>query len=528
MNNKRKIILIIILSVCLVSSSFTLLLNDHLFGGEDYLLNKRIPGIVEGSAKMIDTQSYLTKNNPTQSKVKLAIQCNNSNYLRIAIGYKNPEFDLLDASAPTKEILLWRSGDRFPSRSSGTMEDYSSKTQINREWDLLALGFNTREFVQADARIWYLKIKDIRSEGFGYERNITVEQDGKIVTLPDYRPNINYLESFQLQFNDLIFETQLHPFFDGSREVVVPIRGVHHELINLKQDNPYQRSNNIGLNGWDITTTSPNLGNNYWALVFGTAKYHWQSFMDDSPQLVMECRSFIMGCYYSQAPSCFKQGLFDYGWRVVYCMDGNEQQTDMATCETTDPDILKSMFDYVNQQLGFCGRLITYIACHGLSYYGKHITITGASRCWAFGWTDVMRLNDYEDKVNAITNDGTKFFLWLRTCHGNGADSFSSSIHHYCLESWSFRPDHIDVKFGYTVGYKTFNWVYERVSGQVVPLCEGALFFKRAAEGPFIHTVTTIGHEIQIEYNTNWFEDKNSRMYIQSTWGDHIFYINWG
>jgi len=81
--------------------------------------------------------------------------------------------------------------------------------------------------------------------------------------------------------------------------------------------------------------------------------------------------------------------------------------------------------------------------------------------------------------------------------------------------------------FGWTTGYQNFIWFYNNTNtGEF--LSEGALFFTRAAAGPCAYTVTTIGQQIQIEYNTNWFKDENSRMFIQSTWGSHIFYINWG
>jgi hypothetical protein len=54
---------------------------------------------------------------------------------------------------------------------------------------------------------------------------------------------------------------------------------------------------------------------------------------------------------------------------------------------------------------------------------------------------------------------------------------------------------------------------------------EPAFFFYYAAIGTCEYTVTKIGPMAQTKYNQLYYPDT---MYIQSTWGSHYFYVNWG
>ncbi len=531
MNKKIHLAIIIFLSLIIVSSTI-LLINYREIYRSDYLLDKKVPGIVKGTARMVDTEAYFTKYELQESSLKLDLVCNNSNNLRISVGYKNPTEALSIAEDPIKELLIWSGEDIYPKFSFDYKLQEESLTsdlkRITKEWNLLDLGFNSDEYVKADERIWFLRIKDISGGPYGYEKNVSVEVNGSQYSIPEFIPNIHYIEEFKLVFNKLIFETMLYPFFDGSREIVVPIRGVNHELA-IEDEKTNTKIKGMTANGsWSTTTTPYDLGGNYWVIVFGTGEYLWQSGSDDLLYPPMECRSFILGCARPSTPNEYEAGILDYGWRVAYCMDGSSDQTDIATCSQTDDNYFESMFDYADTKLGFFGRLIVFVAAHGRAPYGDHITITGNTRFWGSYYSNVIKLSEYENKVDANTNEGTHVFLWVSACHGDGLDSFSSGDHNDCLESWSFRPKHEGTPSnGYATDdtYETFCWLYSMDAYyNVIPRSECAFFFLGAAEGPYETTVTEIGPDAQSYYNNHF----DSTMYIQCIWGSHIFYIDWG
>ncbi len=480
----------------------------------------------------MDTEAYFTKYELQKSSIKLDLICNNSKNLQIAIGYKSPSEALMTARTNLKEIVIWSGADNFQEFSI----DYNirvekSESQITKEWDLFGLGFNADEYLKADERIWYLRINDNSGGPYGYEKNVTIEVNGTTYSAPEYFPNIHYIEQFKL-----IFETMLYPFFDGSKEIIIPIRGVNHELAieDLKTEAEIK-----GMTPNTYSTTIPGTGSNsMWTIVFGTSDYLPQSQMYDLFYPPMECRGFIQGIEKAGAPSEFSSGILDYGWRVAYCMDGSTQQTDMATCTQTDDGYLEKMFDYVNGKLGLTGKLIVFVACHGKSYYGYHLTFTGETKYWFFGWTNVIRLRDYEEKIDAITTDGTHVLLWISACHGNGLDSFSSSDHNTRLESWSFKPLHWGspsngwVDNEETDTYEDFCWLYYQPSGaNLNGRSEAAYFFIGAAEGACQKSVTYLGENKIKPYYDSQYNNADcdySQMYIQSTWGSYSFYVNWG
>ncbi len=531
MNKKIHLTIIIFLSLIIVSSTI-LLINYSEIYRSDYLLDKKVPGIVKGTARMVDTEAYFTKYELQESSLKLDLVCNNSNNLRISVGYKNPTEALVIAENPIKELLIWSDEDIYPKFSFDYKLQEESLTsdlkRITKEWNLLDLGFNSGEYVKADERIWFLRIKDISGGPYGYEKNITVEVNGSLYSIPEFISNIHHIEEFKLVFNKLIFETMLYPFFDGSREIVVPIRGVNHELAKEDEKTALE-INGLNANSW--STTTPGTGSSsLWAIVFGTANYVART-MDDMLYPPMEARSFILGCAKSSAPDMYKVGIMDYGWRVAYCMDGDEDQTDIPTCDQTDDDFLEDMFAFADDQLGLTGKLIVFTVGHGWSVGGNHITICGNSRIVFAFWINVVRLSEYEDMIDDIITDGTHVLLWIGASFGDGLDEFSSGDHNNKLESWSYQPRLIgNPSFGVTTDYtyETFVWSYSRPDLIVLPQSGPAFLFFDASQGTCEVTVTETGEVYQDYYNDE-YESENTEMYIQSTWPTYYyFYINWG
>ncbi|HUT80201.1 MAG TPA: hypothetical protein VMZ29_03285 [Candidatus Bathyarchaeia archaeon] len=417
MERKWNKVVIVFLAIVLISST-VILVNYNQQNRTRYLLDKQIPGIVKGTAKMVDTEAYFTKYTLQQSSIKLDLVCNNSANLRISLGYKSSTEPLAEANYPLKEKLIW-------SNSLNTIRSSANEVsgRIIIDSDLDAFGFTTDEYIKADERIFYLRINDISGGPYGYETTITTEINGSLFELPEFIPHIHYINEFKLVFDELIFETLLYPFFDGSNEIIIPIRGVNHELVfeDSKIENEI-----LGVKHTSYSTTTPTIGaSNMWTIVFGTGNYLWQSASDDLLYPPMECRSFILGCARTILPEEFEPGIMDYGWRVAYCMDGNSSQTDINTCDQTDDDCLEAMFDYVNGKLGLTGKLIVFVAGHGRSPYGNHITITGETRCWGLYYSNVIKLNEYESKIDAITSDGTHILLWISACHGDGLNTFT-------------------------------------------------------------------------------------------------------
>jgi hypothetical protein len=521
--NMRIAIIVTISGIIITSMVFFMKYDPFNNFNTGYLLDKKVPGIVKGTTRMVDTEAYFTKYDLQESSVRLDFVCNNSNNLRIAIGYKSPTSALMLADYPTKEKVIWSGEDNFPESSSYYKSENEELSRITKEWDLLSIGFTAEEYVKADERIWYLRINEISSGTYGYEKNVTKVINGTEYLIPEFIPNIHFVEEFKLVFNQLIFETMLYPFFDGSKEIIIPIRGVSHELA-IEDSKTDQEIRGMNINSWSTTTPSTGAGN-MWAVVFGTSNYVYvlSTKLDYPP---MECRCFILGSERSDCPNAFKVGIMDYGWRVAYCMDGNSTQTDIATCTSTDDGYFESMLDFADGQLGFTGKLIVVVGCHGLNWFGYHITMTGTSHLiLLLFWTNVVFLAEYQNKINDITSDGTHVLLFVGACHGNGLDDFSSDDHNNNLESWSFRETH---RSKYWVGpctYETFTWIHDEGD----PECEMAFFFYAAYEGTCEVTVSEVGDDIQPWYNGEFDSDQeNCEMYIQREWGTHLFYVNWG
>lgn len=530
MNKKIHLSIIVSLSVIIVSSTILLINFNPLNYRADYLLDKKVPGIVKGTARMVDTEAYFTKYELYESSMRLDLVCNNSNNLEISVGYKSPMEALAIAENPIKEVVIWSGGEIFPQNSFDYKLLQESPTnnlnRITKEWNLLSIGFYEDEYVKANERIWYLRIKDTSGGPYGYEKNITVEINGTQFSVPEFIPNIHHIEEFKLVFNKLIFETMLYPFFDGSREIIIPIRGVNHELA-IEDEKTNNEIKGMTVNSsWSTTTPGTGSGS-LWAVVFGTANYVGLG-MDFLLYTPMEARSFILGCAKPTSPDMYKVGIMDYGWRVAYCMDGNEDQTDIPTCDQTDDDFLEDMCAFANNQLGLTGKLIVFPIGHGLSRFGEHKTITGKSRCIFGYWTNVVRLSEYEDMIDDITTDGTHVLLWVAASFGDGLDEFSSGDHNFKLESWSYQPRLIgNPSFGFTshdYTYETFVWSHRELEPHSGP----AFLFFDAFQGTCEVTVTETGLDYQTYYN-DFYEEYNTELYIQSTWPTYYyFYINWG
>ncbi|MBN1329347.1 MAG: hypothetical protein JXA54_07730 [Candidatus Heimdallarchaeota archaeon] len=514
-----KIVLVFLITSVIAST--VVIINYDQLNETSYLLDEQIPGIVKGTAKMVDTETYFTKHTLQQSSIKLDLVCNNSANLEIALGYKASSEPLAIAALPLKEKVIWEG-----SVDSAKSVENENPGRLLIEKDLSSFGFTTEVYVKANERIFYLRINDISGGPYGYETIIPTEINGSVYELPEYIPNICHLNKFKLIFDDLIFETMLYPFFDGSTEIVIPIRGVSHELA-IENQNTYYKIYGKDVRGSYSATTPPIGSNSLWAIVFGTSNYDsiWFHKLDYPP---MECRSFILGCARTILPDEFEPGIMDYGWRVAYCMDGNTSQTDIATCTKTDDGYLESMFDFANGKLGLAGKLIVFVSSHGLKVgTGDHMTITGNSNL-IWGWTNAVHCDEYEDKVDTITNDGTHILLWISACHGDGLNDFSSSDHNYCLESWSFKPVHEGVpstRRATDGTYNSFCWLFNGSGGVLYPNSECAFFFYYAAQGACEYTVTEIGPIAKYFYDCEY----DSTMYIQSTWSaNYYFYINWG
>jgi len=500
----------------------------------DYLLDKKVPGIVKGTARMVDTEAYFTNYELYESSMRLDLVCNNSNNLEVSVGYKSPMEALAIAEDPIKEVVIWSGGDAYPKNSFDyKLQQESSTNDLNRitkEWNLLSIGFDEDEYVKADERIWYLRIKDTSGGPYGYEKNIIVEVNGTQYSVPEFIPNIHHIEEFKLVFNKLIFETMLYPFFDGSREIVVPIRGVNHELA-LEDEKTALEINGMNANSWSATT--PGTGsNNMWVIVCGTANYDtvWLDFALYPP---MSCRSFILGCAWEETPDEFDVGIMDYGWRVAYCMDGNEDQTDIPTCTKTDDNFLEDMFAFADSKLGSLGKLIVFEDAHGLKYWGHHVTPFGTSHLiWWYGWINVVRLSEYENMIDDITSDGTHVLMWIHTSFGEGLNEFSPSDHNYNLECWSLNPrgflSYLGFSRGGTEKYTDYCWsFYKDVYGEPILNSAMAFFFWDAYEGTCQVTVSESGVTGGEHFNDT-YSYYPSYFYIQKTWGNHYFYVNWG
>jgi len=152
----------------------------------NYFLNDEIPNIVEGTAKIFDTESYFERNNIENYYAKANIISNNITNLEISIGFKPTDYGLLEVpdtfdGETTKEITLWERRNNYPTNSinlSTTIDDTTSlDEEINIQWDLKSLGFNADEYVKADERIWYLRINRLDDNSIGEYIEHTITED---------------------------------------------------------------------------------------------------------------------------------------------------------------------------------------------------------------------------------------------------------------------------------------------------------------------------------------------------------------
>jgi hypothetical protein len=496
---------------------------------ENYLLDKQIPGIVEGTAKMVDTEKYFTTNSMKTSSMELNLVCNNSDYLEISVGYKKPTYSLLNARNPEKEITLWSGENNFPTKSVGKSSSSDSKestlkNRIAKEWDLLSIGFRPEEYLKADERIWFLRIKDTREGPYGYnEITDSVVYNGTRYTQTDYHPNMNYLETFELSFNQVTFKTLFHPFFDGSTEVVVPIRGVDHELTCEDKQTENEIRGQGGGSTWSVSITNPypDPGDDRWAVVFATAGY---DDGDDASYMSVEGCAFILGL--SSGSLWRPYGVIDYGWNVAYCMDEHpDGNHSLDTCEKTDDDYLKQMLSFADSMVSSNEELIVFVNCHGSEYeslfnrHGPHRTLSSKSTFnWFYGYSDTMTASAYKNYISDITNGGTYVFLWIDCCHGDGLNTASDwqGYHNNHLRVWAYDPYSYNDAQPLNVSYSSSE--FEWITGW-----EAWCFFRHS----YYYNPPTndfdldyIGDEAQDQFN---LDHPDSEMYIVDCFNEYSF-----
>jgi len=88
------------------------------FYSEPNFENKQVPGIVEGTAKMINTKIYFGNNQLKTAKVKIKIIANYTENLKIDIGYKPPTDPLMEEFTPIKKITIWERKNLFETESN--------------------------------------------------------------------------------------------------------------------------------------------------------------------------------------------------------------------------------------------------------------------------------------------------------------------------------------------------------------------------------------------------------------------------
>ena len=467
---------------------------------ENYFIEVTIPGIVEGTATMFDSEAYFAKNALTTVSVEVDIECNNSNDLELYVGYKASTYELLDVSQPMKEVCLWSGADLHPTKSVNclSVQQHSPvQTKLNMQWGLLGIGFSTDDYVQADERIWYLEIKHLGDGPYGYERNVTQEINGTLITLPEYFPHINILNKFELAFNDITFQTLLHPVFDSSCAVVVVIRGVNHELGTEDKATAAALGFRQQASSWSATGSTSSI---HWVIVFATENYAAVS-MVDSIWMVHAGYLFIFGehpdcgTYYYRHPN----GMYDYGFRIIYCMDGSESNLPTKTCTQTDDGFLEAMYDYADVMCDTTEDLIVFIQSHGSTQWGYHVTLTSSSINLLLGWTNAITANEHKAKISAITDDGTDVFLWLDSCHGNWMTSWSPSQHNNHLEVWCYAPYAYQMAWN-IVNPPVYNKAYWQFDHGGQKACEAEWFFSFIEE-PLLHDVTWMGEQIGPYFN---------------------------
>ncbi|NHJ48133.1 MAG: hypothetical protein FK733_10125 [Asgard group archaeon] len=519
MKRNLNIISIIILTI-VVSSSFSLLLinnsNTSINLG-DYFIQKEVSGIVEGTTQMFDTFAYL-QDNPLE-KFSTVVQINSQlrDKMSISIGYKSINYDLLsipsskgeiEARRDCKEIELWSGSDSFPGHSKSLLiSDTTEKSHdygINMEWNLLGIGFTNEDYVKADERIWYLKIQGKNDIVQGIEEVETIIlENGTVITYNEFIPYENSIKKFELHINDLIFETQFYPYFDGTTDIIIPIRAVNHELKEMKE---VLNDNYSNKKAWYDQTTIPgyNLNKDKWCVVFATCKF---KYWNDMQFPGAEGSGFILGSeardYSYSIDSWQYLGVIDYGWSVIYCMDqytGVDHPLDTVTY--TYDSYFNGMITEANSKVGSGDELMVLVLGHGGNDGGKHYTPTYQTK---YTWHYVIKRDEYRSYMDDITNDGTYVFLHISACNGNGFSSWDATYHNNRLAIWTYIPTGLTQSVS-TNNWETFHW---RPEPDVKPL--GGIF-KESYNGDHI---TNIG---------NQYEDTcNLIIASQNYWGSYQF-----
>ncbi|MBD3189565.1 MAG: hypothetical protein GF308_02925 [Candidatus Heimdallarchaeota archaeon] len=503
MKEKYKIASIVVLGMIIFGSVMALTYIDFP-ADQGYLSDKYIPGVTEGTTKMVDTQRYFTDNGLAAAKMAIDLACEQADQLRLFVGYKEPIYDIVDVSRPTKEMEL-------PVRKDYSPEKVNES--ITQDWNLLSIGFRADEFVKADERIWYLKIQDVSGGPYGYYRNETVEYNDTKITVQNYAPNMNYLRDFVLTFGDLTFRTMLYPFFDGSTDIVIPIRGVQHEL---SLENSQVEAQIRGKAAWSTITTYDNAPGKHWAVVFGTSEYQ-DPGLDDGSWMTIEACSFIKGVpiVKSGQTAVLKTGILEYGWSVLYCMDQGDYGHPLVTCSSTDESFLKGMLTRADEVCGLDDELIVYVQCHGLAAggaVGHHATCTShTDRIWpGIAIDDYMATWNYRDYIGQITDDSTYVFLWVHCCYGYMLSWWDSSEHNNHLEVWYYKP------YSHNEGPSGNHdyWHYYWNVGSTMQT-----FFENVAMSNHLDEFRSV---CKTTFDNNW---DDSKMYQKVFWGSHQFTI---
>jgi len=471
--------------------------------GNSYFIDDAIPGIVDGTAKIFDTNEYFEKHDIEKNYAKARIVSNNISNLKISIGYKPTDFNLLEVpnifdGITTKEITLWERQNTYPTSSINLSLD-SMKEEVYFQWDLKSIGFNTDEFVNANERIWYLKINRLDNNSLGEYIEHTIIEDDETFTYLDYEPYISYLESFEIQYDNLVFNTLLHPFFDGTTEIVVPIRGVNHELSIIEEEKKQTTFQTLNANSWE-ENESHSGSKDRWAVVWACSCD--ETGMENTRKWVpVESCAFILGCSHEidDLDEWQYYGIYDYGWNIAYCMDEAEPlEHPLKTCTTVTDEYFEAMMGTVDAYLGSNDELIVFTHSHGYAYKSEHYTITDESSIWLWYLRDSISCKNrfdcasYYNEIDDITEDGTYVFLYTKACQSNANDSqistgintFPSNKHNNRLLTWSYHD--YATAHGTTVKYSLFKWTtYLKATGYL---------FKWSYDG---YNLTTISNKIE-------------------------------
>jgi len=269
---------------------------------------------------------------------------------------------------------------------------------------------------------------------------------------------MSYLASFEIQYDNLVFNTLLHPFFDGTTEVIVPIRGVNHELNFPSQQKPQELATALSTESDYETNESHSGSKDRWAVVWGSScdELHSSWGLGYRDWVPIECSAFILGCNYEidDLEAWQYYGVYDYGWNIAYCMDDYDDDHPLETCETVCDDFFEDMMNFVDGELGASDELIVYTHSHGAPFRGEHYTLADPSRKsrWsvynAISCKSHFTCTSYYEEIDDITEDGTYVFLNVATCYSSsaysgiddGIDTFPSNKHNSKLLTWSFAP----------------------------------------------------------------------------------------